>query len=85
MKKAVSERSIPYLLGLIIFLVLSLVLLIKQGGTSVSTTDLNPNNAPIPISNGAFTHAGDIQGAATGLQNAAPLAPTQLDQLQVSR
>ena len=84
MKRSLPDPILISLLCLIGLLLIVVAVLLGNGG-SAATTQIETDASPVPLANGSFNQAGDIQGAATGLQNAAPVAPSQLNQLQVSR
>lgn len=73
--------------ALIAVIVILLVGFVRLAGRKADTLTDEPKNLKesIPLIQGSFNKSGDIQSTTSGIQNAAPLAPAQLDQLQVSR
>ena len=85
MKRQNSFTPINYiLLGLVLLLSVGLV-----GLLAIPKEDMTANSSAltksVPLTTGSFNQPGDIQGAASGLQNAAAVAPSKLDQLQIGR
>lgn len=79
------ERPVPYLLGAIAILLLLLTVLLYKGVSDTAVVPVQSDGTSIPLANGSFNQAGDIQGGGAGLQNAASISKDQLDKLQIGR